>query len=170
MSSIFSKLFGGSNSESKPPERQAQPLDYEKMILLDAEDLAEQGFAEAYNNLLPELTKYVGQPAVLEEVLDPDLPSYKVRCNGEEYQIYPGNEPRTEEESSWGRATYFFFLIVNKQLSATSVRFYAVNGGNDLGGLFLTSEEAQSAQAALPRKSDWPYLPELSAPWYGQFH
>jgi hypothetical protein len=169
MSSIFSKLFGGSNSKSKPPERETQPLDYEKMILLDAESLAEQGFAEAYKNLLPELTKYVGHPAALEEVLDPDLPSYKVRCNGEEHQIYSSAESGTEDES-WGRATYFFFRIVNSQLSGASVRFYAVNGGNDLGGLFLTPEESQSAQAALPRKSDWPYIPELSAPWYGQYH
>jgi hypothetical protein len=169
MRSIFSKLFAGSNSDPKPPEPPVQPLDYEKMILLDAEDLAEQGIAGAYNELLPELTKYVEQPVALEELLDSDLPSYKIRCNQDEYLIYSGNEPGTEDES-WGRATYFFFLIVNKQLSGASVRFYAVNGGNDLGGLFLTPQEAQSAQAALPRKSDWPYLPELSDPWYGQFH
>jgi hypothetical protein len=169
MRSIFSKHFGGLNSEPKPPERPAQPLDYEKMVLLDAEDLAEQGIAAANKKLLPELRKYIAQPAVLEELLGPDVPSYKVRCNGEEYQIYSRDEPGTEEES-WARAAFFFFLIVNKQISGARVRFYALNGGNDLGGLLLTPKEAQSAQAALPQKNDWPYLPELSGPWYGAFH
>jgi hypothetical protein len=169
MPSIFSKLFAGSNSEPKPPEAPPQPINYEKMIPLDAEDLAEKGIARAYHELLPELTKYVEHPVALEELLDSDLPSYKIRCNREEYLIYSGNEPGTEDES-WGRATYFFFLIVNQQLMGASVRFYAVNGGNDLGGLFLTPREAKSAQATLSRKSDWPYLPDLSTPWYGQFH
>jgi hypothetical protein len=166
---FLSKLFGKSDSKSKIPEPQASPLDYEKMILLDAEDLAEQGISTAYSKLLPELTKYAEQPATLQELLDPDVPSYRILCSGEEYLIYSGDEPGTEEES-WGRATYFFFLIVNKQLSQASVRFYAVNGGNDLDGIFLSPEQAQSIQAALPSKSDWPYLPELSAPWFGQFH
>jgi hypothetical protein len=34
-------------------------LDYDKMILLDAEDLAEAGILEAYEELLPELQNYV---------------------------------------------------------------------------------------------------------------
>ena len=169
MASFFSKLFSGANVPHKPADVPAQPLDYERMILLDAEDLAEQGIAHAYNELLPELSKYVERPAALEETMDPDLPSYRIRCNGEEHLIYSASEPGTEEES-WGRATYFLFLVINKQLSGANIRFYAINGGNDLGGLFLTPEQAQSAQATLPRKSDWPYLPALEAPWYGQFH
>ncbi|AOJ94867.1 hypothetical protein BMD20_23010 [Burkholderia multivorans] len=169
MRSIFSKLFRRSNSHTKVAETPVQPLDYEKLILLDAEDLAEQGIAEAYQQLLPELTKYVVHPADLTEILDGDVPSYKIRCDGQEYLVYSAEEPGTESES-WGRATYFFFLIVNKQLLGTGVQLYAINGGNDLGALFLAPEEAKAAQSALPRKTDWPYIPTLNDSWYGQFH
>ena len=41
---------------------------------------------------------------------------------------------------------------------------------NDLGGMFFTLEHAEEAKKFLPRKVDWPYLPVLQAPWYGQFH
>ena len=34
-------------------------LDYDQWIILDAEDLAETGIAEAYEGLLPVLRKYV---------------------------------------------------------------------------------------------------------------
>ncbi len=151
------------------PETPPQPLDYDKMIILDAEDLAEQGIAEAYDEVLPELKKHIDKPSPLEDVLDPDVPTYLIRCNAKEHLIYSGSQPGTEEES-WGRATYFFFLIINEQLLGTDTRFYAINGGNDLGGMFLTPQQAQSAQASLPRKLDWPYIPALESPWYGQFH
>ena len=49
------------------------------------------------------------------------------------------------------------------------MRFYAVNGGNDLGGLYLTEEEVDAARQALSSKSDWPYIPTLQGPHYGQF-
>jgi hypothetical protein len=51
-----------------------------------------------------------------------------------------------------------------------SVRLYAISGGNDLGGFFLSPEQAKAAQAGLPRKSDWPYIPEFGGTWWGQFH
>jgi hypothetical protein len=47
-------------------------LDYEQLILLDAENLAEAGIREAYESLLPELRKYVPQPAQVDEVIDND--------------------------------------------------------------------------------------------------
>jgi hypothetical protein len=147
----------------------AQYLDYDRMTLLDAENLAEEGIADAYNRLLPELRKYIDHPANLEEVTDPDVPTYAIRCNGKEHLICSADEPGTEE-ASWGRATYFFFLIVNEQLEGAGVRFYAINGGNELGGLFLTPEQARSAQAMLHQKDDWPYIPVLDPPWFGQFH
>ena len=49
-------------------------------------------------------------------------------------------------------------------------RDYFIYGGNDLGGMFLTLDEAKEAKKSLPRRADWPYLPVLEAPWYGQFH
>lgn len=143
--------------------------DYEKLILLDAEDLAEQGIAYAYKRLLHDLTKHVDHPEDVTELLDLNIPSYKIRFRGHEYLIYSAEEPGTEVES-WGRATYFFFHIINQQLAGTGVQLYAINNGNDLSALFLAPEEAKGYQSALPHKTDWPYIPTLNAPWYGQFH
>jgi hypothetical protein len=35
---------------------------------------------------------------------------------------------------------------------------------------FIPLEQVEEAKKSLPRKADWPYLPVLEAPWYGQFH
>jgi len=50
------------------------------------------------------------------------------------------------------------------------MRFFAINGGNDLGGMFLTTVEAEEARKSLPRKQDWPYLPTMERTWGGQYH
>jgi hypothetical protein len=144
-------------------------LDYDQWIHLDAEDLAEAGIVEAYQRLLPELRKYVLQPARVEEVIDNDTPLYAVRCERKEHAIY-GPELGEEGGGSWGRATVAFFAIVNDQLAGTAYRFYAINGGNDLGGMFLTPAQAQASRDSLPRPQDWPYLPTDEPPWYGQHH
>ena len=169
MLSIFSKLFSRAEPRTEATEAPAVSLDYERLIHLDAESLAEQGMADAYQRLLTELTTLVEHPADLTEFLDADIPSYKIRCGGQEYLLYSADEPGTERES-WGWATYFFFLVVNSQLTRTGVRFYAINAGNDLGGLFLSPEQATAVRSSLAQKTDWPYIPELQEPWYGQFH
>ena len=144
-------------------------LDYDRWIHLDAEDLAETGIREAYERLLPELRKYVPQPATVEEVIENDTPRYSVRCGGKGYAIYgPGLDEAGD--NSWGRATFAFFRIVNGQLAGSEYRLYAINGGNDLGGMFLTPAQARAAQDSLPNPRDWPYLPTDEPPWHGQYH
>lgn len=59
-------------------------LDYERLIQLDAENLAATGIGEAYLKMLPELQKYVSQPARVEELIDSDLPRYAIRVDGTE--------------------------------------------------------------------------------------
>lgn len=142
-------------------------LDYDQLVPLDAEELAETGMAEAYERLLPELRKYVSQPLPMMEEIDHDSPVYSVRCGGKQYVIY-GPDVDEEKSSSWARATVAFFTIINEQLASTAYRFYAINGGNDLGGMFLTPAQAMESRAALPRPQDWPYLPVDEPPWYGQ--
>ena len=144
-------------------------LDYDKMHFLDAEDLAEGGIKAAYQSITPELSEYVSELAEVEEVLDNGAPSYVVRCRAVEYVIYSTEEP-DNEGSSWGRATHAFFEIVNGQLTKSEHRLYAINGGNDLGGMFLTQSECEAARRSLTRKEDWPYLPTLEPPCYGQYH
>ncbi len=144
-------------------------LDYNRWIHLDAESLAETGIGQAYESLVPELRKYVRQPTPVEESIDDNTPRYAVKCGAREFVIY-GPEVNGEPASSWGRATVAFFTIINDQLANSEYRFYAINGGNDLGGMFLTPAQARAAQGALPNKTDWPYLPEDMPPWYGQYH
>ena len=144
-------------------------LNYNDMIFLDAEDLAEQGIAEAYQALLPQLRQFVDDPAEIEEVFDPDLPSYSVRALDEEYRIF-APDLEYKEGQDWGRATYAFFTIVNRQLSGSDHQFFAINGGNDLGGMFLTRDEYAAAIESLENKTDWPYSPTEDHPWYGQHH
>jgi len=141
-------------------------LNYDDWIHLDAEGLAETGIKTAYDELLPKLRKYIASAAPIEERMDNEVPSYSVVCRGVEYFIYG----RGDQEQSWGNATFAFFDIVNRQLERTGYRFFAINGGNDLGGMFLTPAEAEAARKSLPRKADWPYLPKLERPWYGQYH
>ncbi len=144
-------------------------LDYDKMVHLDAENLAEAGILEAYKLILPELQKYVPQPAQIEELTDNDVGRYAVKCGTREFIIYaPDLDDKGGE--SWGRAAVAFFAIINEQLANSQYRFYALNGGNDLGGMFLTPLQAQAAQKALPNKADWPYLPKDEPDWYGQYH
>jgi hypothetical protein len=83
--------------------------------------------------------------------------------------IYSPELPEGEGQS-WGRATHALFAIVNNQLAKSEYGFYAINGGNDLGGMFLTPSECEEARQPLPRKGDWPYLPTDEHPWYGECH
>jgi hypothetical protein len=144
-------------------------LDYGKMVFLDAEDLAESGIKDAYQSISGVLGRYLPEPAPVQEILDNDAPSYVVRCRDREYVIYAPGLPENEGQN-WGRATCAFFEIINDQLRNSEYRLYAINGGNDLGGMFLTRNECELARKTLPRKEDWPYLPTLQHPWYGQYH
>ena len=144
-------------------------LDYDKMLFFDAETLAEAGIKEAYQSILKVLGQYVSEPAQVQEVVDNDAPSYVARCGDLECEIYSPALPEGEGQL-WGRATHAFFKIVNEQLTKSEYRLYAINGGNDLGGMFLTQPECEAARKSLPRKEDWPYLPTPEHPWYGQYH
>jgi hypothetical protein len=143
--------------------------DYGEMIFLDAEELAERGIKRAFASIAPRLGEYVSKIAEVQEVIDNDAPSYSVKCSGLEYAIYAPGLPE-KEGRSWARATHALFNIVNDQLVESEYRLYAINAGNELGGMFLTQRECDSARRSLPRKEDWPYLPTLEPPWYGQFH
>jgi hypothetical protein len=147
----------------------AQELDYSRAIHLDAEALAEQGMVECYSRLLPELKAYVAAPLVLSEKVDAERGRYAVLAGGSVQDIFPSPLGGDEHES-WGVATAALFEIVNRQLKNAPVKFYAINSGNDLMGIFLTQEQAEAARKTLKRRSDWPYLPAMQAPWFGQYH
>jgi hypothetical protein len=164
---LIAALFSFTTSSGKSYSKSDFQLDYDQLITLDAEALAEGGIKTAYEKLIPVFKKYVSAPGeIREELIDGDNPSYRISYAGVTYKIYSPDD----ENESWGRATHALFDIVNRQLKNSKFKFYAINGGNDLGGMFLTEEQAHAARASLKRKTDWPYLPTLSDSWYGQHH
>src|SRR6478672_3141741 len=112
-------------------------INYDDAIHLDAENLAEGGIAKGYESVLPKLRLFVMNPAPIEEDCDDHAPSYSVRCGESEFVIYA---PDLDDGGGdlWGRATLALFTIVNQQLKNATHRFYALYGGNDLHGIFLT--------------------------------
>lgn len=169
MRSLIYKLLLTLSLLSNQQAQAATSLDYASLTLLDAEALAEQGINEAYEQLLPQLKQYVEAPIKIEEQFSSETGSYTVKAGGETYKIY-GPELEGSEGESWGRATYALFHIINKQITKGDVRLYAINSANDLGGLFLSQPAAEQSRNTLNNRQDWPYLPELVSPWYGQFH
>jgi hypothetical protein len=152
------------------PSEKGDVLNYDELILLDAEDLGEGSLAETYkNDIVPTLRNYVNAPAGIEENLDPKKDLYSIKSQGETYIIYSPDMNITEGQN-WGNGTFAIFDIVNRQLKDSPYKFYAINGGNDLGGMFLTKETYENAIHSLERKSDWPYIPTKEHPWYGQPH
>ena len=171
---VPSTLTGCTSKVSSPASDQnktaaSTSLNYDEMVHLDAEELAEGGVESAYISLVPRLKKYVPGPAKVEDVLDKDSGAYSVKYGDKQYHISGSG---IDEENSWGLATFAFFSIVNEELSRanTEIRFYAINGGNELGGMFLTEEQATDSRENLANKKDWPYLPTKDAPWFGQSH
>lgn len=132
-------------------------MDYEKTINLDAEALAELGIKERYEELRMHLHQYIDTTADIQEKIDSDTPSYSIIYNNEAYIIF--SPLQHDRAHSWERATYTLFHIVNDQLKDHNVKFYALYGGNELQGIFLTNEEYQEIKRALKEKSERPYLP-----------
>lgn len=167
---LFDRIFGrrpapepGGPSDPDLPDEGDDPLDYDEMLMLDAEDLAEGGVLRAYEELQPELKKFVETPEPVTETLENDVGRYVVHFRGEDFPIYgPG-----DHDDSWIRGTVALFQILNAQLEGSEISFYAMYGGNDLGGFFLKPETAEAARAAISKRSYWPWLPDPSAPNYG---
>ncbi len=151
-------------ARSHETQQPMDPLDYEKMIHLDAETLAEGGLASAYEKLLPEIRKFVSNPiSVVEEFTAADG-NIKARAGGQVYTIWSKSGDRGE---GWLNAPIALFDIVNRNLENTNVRLYAFYGDNDLSAMFLTEDQVAKARAALPKRSDWPYLLVNEPPHYG---
>lgn len=169
---VVTAVVAGCGRRKSQADSQASKdvLDYDKMVLLDAEDLGEGSIGSSYKaDVVPVLKQYVTSPAEVTEQLDPKGNSYKVICQGQAYVVYSPDMDLSQGQN-WGNATFALFDIVNRQLQGSSVRFYAINGGNDLGGMFLDQQTYDRALKSLSRKQDRPYLPRPEPPWYGQEH
>lgn len=147
-------------------EQEKYEIDYDKIIPLDAESLAEMGIKDAYEKIRPELKKFINQIVEIQELKNTDNTKYSIKYKDKEYQIYDESK---KLENSWMLATFALFDIVNDQLENSETKLYALNGGNDLFGVFLTKEQAEGAKKALKNKNDWPYIPTKNKPKYGMY-
>ena len=100
MRSLIYKLLRTLGLLSNQQAQAATLLNYDSLIILAAETLAEQGIREAYEQLLPQLKKYVASPAKIEEQFSSEAGSYTVKAEGEAYEIY-GPELEDSEIESW---------------------------------------------------------------------
>jgi hypothetical protein len=150
-----------------PVDDRTGAIDYDAALMLDAEELAEQGVAAAYVELSTRLSELGIEPASVSESVDAEAGAYAVQCGGTSYSISGRSIPASH---CWGLATYALFDIVNRQLAGHRLALYAINGGNDLFGIFMTPAQAERARGALPRKSDWPYMPTHEPDWFGMYH
>ena len=152
----------------RPVDADTGEIDYDLAIALDAEDLAEQGLRLLYTeDVAPALAERGVTPASLQEDIDTTTGRYVVEANGVRYQIAG---PTIDEADSWGNATFALFDIVNRQLVEMDFTFYALNGGNDLFGIFMSPDDAERARRALPRKTDWPCIVTPEPRWNGAYH
>ena len=161
-------LLAAAGCQAQTPSHGAvPPIDHDRAVLLDAEELAEQGMAAAYEAMAPRLRAIGVTPDRLTETVNSGTASYSVRFRGRNYPI---SLPAEDDAMARARATVAFFEIVNAQLGTTSYRFYALNADNELAGILLTRADYRRAMATTRRATDRPYLPALSPPWFGQPH
>jgi hypothetical protein len=139
------------------------PFDEDDIVLLDAEELAEEGILQAYEQLHPQLRQHEAEEVDIAEEVDADHGTYTVLAGERRYEIY-GEDV---EEDAWVLATIAFFDIVNAGLAHATHRFYALYGGNDLAGIFLTQEQYQAAMQSIARPSERPWIPVNRPPDYG---
>lgn len=143
-----------------------------RLFNADAEDLAEGGVGEFLREIEPFL---IGQGISLNQVEDEfSERGYWITVNGKPYTIYDTDELQRSDEQLglfWGLSSARAFAIVNGLLEAagSEERLYAVNGGNDLFGFFLTPALRETICGYLGVKPrDRPYVPTEEYPWFGQ--
>ncbi|MDR6213549.1 hypothetical protein [Paracidovorax wautersii] len=147
-----------------PAVQDTDPIDYDQLIPLDAERLAEQGIAAAYAEVLPQLQRYAASPLAVHEEVDDDTGAYAVRAGPHRFAVYG---PGLDSGEDWARAAVALFALVNANLEGSPYRFYALYGDNDLAGVFLTEEQCAQARRAIASRSSWPYMPVMQPPHYG---
>lgn len=143
-------------------------FDWDKLIHLDAETLAEEGMKEAYEALLPTLKKYVKEPAKLTKIEFSNSDDYVVELKGNRWVIF--DDKTQTSGDAWVNAAVAFFEIINSQLNESDRTFYAFYGSNDFSGMFLTQKEFELGRSNFSDKNDWPYIPTHEPKYNGRPH
>lgn len=147
-----------------------------RYLLTDAESLAEGGVDEFLEQARPFLESRGATVPEAQDVVDDSYGAYSVVVGTTEHTIYTAAESRQAVEQLgllWGLATARAFGLINGLLAEAGAqdRLYALSGGNDLAGVFLTDAMAAviRSQPDLPFDSI-PYTPDTEHPWFGQPH
>jgi hypothetical protein len=148
------------------PSNPVDPIDYDEVFHLDAENLAEYGMKQSYDLLIPKLQTLGVKPKPMTEIFSQDDGRYNLYVGGKTYKVWNG-EALTKNEFPWPLATAIFFETINDQLSKSEYKFYAINGDNDLHGVFLKKAEFEAAVQFHGVPYDRPYLPNREPPFFG---
>jgi len=151
-----------------PVPKSEWALDWDTLVHLDVEELAEGGMKQAYDGLLPALTQFITSPAELTEIEVENSDDYIVELNGRRWVIM--DEGAQSSGEVWVNAAVAFFEIVNSQLTNSDKTFYAFYGSHDFSGMFLTQEEYELGRSKLSNKLDWPYIPTHHGEFNGRPH
>ena len=124
---------------------------------IDAEELIEGSFSSLYDDVREKLIKHgiELEEDCIEEDVDTSEGVTTVSYNDQEYILC-----NNDIEDSWERGAYVFFMIINSQIYDKNLKFYAVNGGNDLSGILLKKSEVARLMKSFPGDEDLPYIPE----------
>lgn len=155
-------LFGSTVASGQ--QSAADPIPYEEVVSLDAERLAEGGMIEVYDEIEPVIVSHGGRPDTLQAHNDAKTDRYSIAHRGITYPVSGGD---ISVAQGWGNAAAVFFEIVNRQMEGSEYRFYALNHGNDLQGVFLTDKQYAAARAFHRRGADTPFRPTREAPMFG---
>jgi hypothetical protein len=122
----------------------------ERVFLADAEDLAEGGMIAALFDIGPKLTVRSRPIEKLEERFEEERHSLIV--NDSTFVVGPGEDP-------WHAAAATFFEAVNflLQNNRSGERAYALYGGNDLHGVFLTPQMLDVMRTYTNDEKERPY-------------
>lgn len=152
---------------SDAEQKLSYEFDYERLIMLDAERLFEQGMLEGYEAIIPKLNDFT-EPAKMTEVIPDGTNNYLIEVQNKQYYLFDEDIAQKDVYEGWALATYTLFHVVNLQLVETDYKLYALYGGNDLSGVFMTEEEVIERRRAFKDKhSEWPYVPTMEHPDFG---
>lgn len=94
-------------------------LNDDDLIMLDAEALSAGGLVKACEQeIVAELGQITDAPALVQEVVDREAPSYSVISQSVTYPIFFAGMDISQGQH-WGIAAFGLFDIVNRQLTGT---------------------------------------------------
>lgn len=145
----------------------------ERLYPADAEDLAEGGVCSFLTSVSAFLAREgISRPTATDDISDD---GYTVLVNDTNYDIYNAIELERDENEQpgliWGLSMTRCFNMINQLLESvgSAERLYAVNGGNDLFGFFLTPHLFELiVRHPQARPSDGPYECTENYPRFGQ--